>query len=172
MAGAAHRQWLAKSNPQLSRLLTDCVGEDFWLRDLEMLSQVNFHSLTNEETSFRQRWRELRLKAKARNNLSHAMVVVNPLLFEESSRLELFVYAVLWNHNYFKDTLVPNFSVQYLVTAPLPERANSYETKLLMLIMAAVEKTANSRVQLRYMPVKTISEWERLVTCVDFVDQT
>ncbi len=92
----------------------------------------------------------MRLKAKASNNFKNAMVVVNPLPFEESSRLELFVYAVMWNHNYFKDTLVANFSVQYLVIAPLPERANDYEKKLLKLILAAVEKTAQSRVQLRY----------------------
>ncbi len=45
--GIAHRRWLCQSNPELSSLLTDCIGDGF-VKDASVLSE--FKKFENDET--------------------------------------------------------------------------------------------------------------------------
>jgi starch phosphorylase len=60
--GVTPRRFVALSNPGLTRLLTDTVGED-WLRDLDRLRELEPLA---DDTSFQGRWREAKREAKRR----------------------------------------------------------------------------------------------------------
>ena len=60
--GITPRRWLAVSNPPLAELLDHAIGNG-WRRDLNQLEGLQ--SLL-DDTSFHQRWQEVRLKAKQR----------------------------------------------------------------------------------------------------------
>ena len=38
--GGEHRKWLVRANIGISNLLTNCMGEDIWFRELAMIQQV------------------------------------------------------------------------------------------------------------------------------------
>jgi starch phosphorylase len=58
--GVTPRRWLLQSNPELSALITEAVG-DAWVRDLDRLRDLEPLA---EDASFRERWRKVRLGRK------------------------------------------------------------------------------------------------------------
>lgn len=60
--GVTQRRWLASSNPELSRLITDTIG-DGWATDLQQLRKLIPFS---DDASFRASWREVKLANKVR----------------------------------------------------------------------------------------------------------
>jgi len=58
--GVTPRRFIAVSNPELAKLITGRIGEE-WLHDLEQLRKLE--SMVGEE-NFRQQWREVKLAAK------------------------------------------------------------------------------------------------------------
>jgi glycogen phosphorylase len=59
--GVTPRRFVALSNPPLTRLITDQIGEG-WLRDLDQLRKLE--SLA-DDLAFQQQWREVKLAAKS-----------------------------------------------------------------------------------------------------------
>jgi starch phosphorylase len=59
--GVTPRRFMAVSNPSLTKLVTNRIGED-WLHNLDQLH--NLEPLADDET-FRQQWREVKLTAKS-----------------------------------------------------------------------------------------------------------
>jgi glycogen phosphorylase len=60
--GVTPRRWLAWCNPDLSRLITDTIGED-WVSDLQQLERLAPRA---EDPGFRDRWREVKQANKKR----------------------------------------------------------------------------------------------------------
>nr|WP_144826998.1 glycogen/starch/alpha-glucan phosphorylase [Cupriavidus gilardii] len=58
--GVTPRRWIALSNPRLSRLICESIG-DGWIQDLEQLRGLEPHA---EDASFRERWRAARRENK------------------------------------------------------------------------------------------------------------
>ncbi|MDP1896578.1 MAG: glycogen/starch/alpha-glucan family phosphorylase, partial [Sulfurimicrobium sp.] len=60
--GVTQRRWLASSNPALSQLITDTIG-DGWATDLQQLRKLIPFS---DDAAFRARWREVKQENKLR----------------------------------------------------------------------------------------------------------
>ena len=60
--GVTPRRWLAASNPELSALITQTIG-DGWVTDLSQLKKLEPYA---EEPSFRQQWYQIKQAAKQR----------------------------------------------------------------------------------------------------------
>jgi starch phosphorylase len=58
--GVTPRRWLALCNPQLSRLITETIGEG-WIADLSRLAELANHA---DDPVFRERWRKVKLENK------------------------------------------------------------------------------------------------------------
>jgi starch phosphorylase len=58
--GVTPRRWLALSNPRLTKLLTETIGEG-WVKDLDQLSKLQNHA---EDASFRAQWRFIKRATK------------------------------------------------------------------------------------------------------------
>ena len=76
--GVTPRRWLALSNPRLTRLITDAIGNDDWVRDLDMLHGLEPYA---HDAAFRQQWRTARRANKvdlAAVIRTHTGVTVDP----------------------------------------------------------------------------------------------
>ena len=60
--GVTPRRWIASSNPALSELITETIG-DGWLNDLTNLRNLAPHA---EDTKFQEKWRAVKLANKVR----------------------------------------------------------------------------------------------------------
>ena len=58
--GVTPRRWMAVSNPRLTRLLNNAIGEH-WIRDLDQLQQLESRV---EDASFRREWRFIKRQVK------------------------------------------------------------------------------------------------------------
>ena len=75
--GVTPRRWIAVSNPRLTRLITDAIGEK-WLTHLEELRQLEKLA---DDASFVQAWDKVKMENKqefADLILQHENVIVNP----------------------------------------------------------------------------------------------
>ena len=75
--GVTPRRWIAVSNPRLTRLITDAIGEK-WLTDLEELRQLEKLA---DDASFVQAWDKVKMENKqefADFILQHENVIVDP----------------------------------------------------------------------------------------------
>jgi len=59
--GVTQRRWLAFCNPALSALITETLGTDAWVRELELLRGLRAHA---EDPALQQRWRDIKLANK------------------------------------------------------------------------------------------------------------
>jgi len=60
--GVTPRRWLAACNPELAKLITETIGEQ-WITDLSQLKKLEPYA---EDAAFRQRWRAIKHAAKQR----------------------------------------------------------------------------------------------------------
>ncbi len=58
--GVTPRRWMVQSNPQLSKLITDKIGDN-WIKHLDELRKLEAFV---DDTSFRQQWREIKQARK------------------------------------------------------------------------------------------------------------
>ncbi len=58
--GITQRRWLLQANPELSRLITEAIGEG-WIKDLDELKKLVPFA---EDSSFRKAWHNVRIKNK------------------------------------------------------------------------------------------------------------
>ncbi|MDY0268445.1 glycogen/starch/alpha-glucan phosphorylase [Trichloromonas sp.] len=61
--GVTPRRWLAWCNPELSQLITETLGDNAWVTDLQLLSRLVFFV---DDPAFRARWRQVKQDNKAR----------------------------------------------------------------------------------------------------------
>jgi len=60
--GVTPRRWLAACNPELAKLITETIGDN-WITDLSQLKKLEPYT---EDAQFRQRWRTIKRAAKQR----------------------------------------------------------------------------------------------------------
>lgn len=60
--GVSYRRFLAVSNPLLSKLISEKIGEE-WLIDLNSINAIKTYA---DDSNFQKRWREIKLKNKIR----------------------------------------------------------------------------------------------------------
>ena len=72
------------------------------------------------------------------------MIVLTSLPFLESSRLEMLLAAVMWNHHNFKTKMVGDSSIIFIVTAVLPNRPTDYEVRIHGIVQQVAERTKKS----------------------------
>jgi glycogen phosphorylase len=61
--GVTPRRWLASCNPELAQVITQTLGGDAWVTDLQLLSRL---VPAAEDAEFRSRWRQVKQDNKAR----------------------------------------------------------------------------------------------------------
>ena len=59
--GVTPRRWMLLSNPELSKLITEKVGDDSWLKNLDQLEKLKAFA---DDSEFRTRWRQIKLDNK------------------------------------------------------------------------------------------------------------
>lgn len=107
--GVTPRRWVALSNPELSSLITEKIG-DKWVRDLDQLKGLE---RTADDTSFHEEWRVIKRKQKeklAKNIRNTTGVIVDPdSIFDihvkrihEYKRQHLNVLHIITLYNYLK----------------------------------------------------------------------
>jgi len=75
--GITQRRWLKESNPRLSSLITEIVGDN-WVKDLGEVKKIAKYA---EDASFRRRWYEVKRKNKAQLSAfikDRTKLIVNP----------------------------------------------------------------------------------------------
>ena len=104
--GITQRRWLKKSNPKLSELITETIGEE-WITDLSRLNEIVPYA---EDASFRDRWKEI----KKNNKLKLTEYVKNKtgLIIDPNS---IFDVQVKRMHEYKRQVLFALYLIyQYL----------------------------------------------------------
>ncbi|CAK0773817.1 Glycogen phosphorylase [Gammaproteobacteria bacterium] len=61
--GVTQRRWLAGCNPELAALITETIGSEGWVSDLDQLTRI---APLADDANFRARWRTVRNEGKAR----------------------------------------------------------------------------------------------------------
>ncbi len=115
--GVTPRRWLALSNPQLSKFISDRVGSDKWLTDLTLLKQLES---TADDTNAHDEWN--RIKRSMKDRLAKSIkgstgVIVDPdSIFDiqvkrihEYKRQHLNVLHIITLYNYLKNNRPTNF---------------------------------------------------------------
>ncbi|NEV62959.1 glycogen/starch/alpha-glucan phosphorylase [Thiorhodococcus minor] len=59
--GVTPRRFIVVSNPRLARLISDCCGQDDWIRDLDKVRELESHA---ESTDLQAQWKAAKLAAK------------------------------------------------------------------------------------------------------------
>ncbi len=74
--GVTPRRFLRIANPELSALISEALGGEGWLTDLDLLRGLEEHV---DDASFQQRWRECKLDSKRRlSAYTHATLGIRP----------------------------------------------------------------------------------------------
>jgi len=60
--GITPRRFIALANPRLTALITETLGSDHWLTDLDRLAELEPHA---DDPAFQQRWRQIKHQNKA-----------------------------------------------------------------------------------------------------------
>lgn len=61
--GVTPRRWLAWCNPGLALLITETLGTDAWINDLNLLTGLRKYA---DDKDFQQKWRAIKLENKAK----------------------------------------------------------------------------------------------------------
>jgi starch phosphorylase len=95
--GVTPRRFIRMSNPRLTELITSTLGSDEWLRNLELLSQLEPYA---DEPAFREEWRDI----KQQNKLE-LIDVLRPQIDVELDVNSLFDIMVKRLHEYKRQLL-------------------------------------------------------------------
>ena len=102
--GVTPRRFMRLSNPDLSRLITDSIGNDDWITNLEDLRQLETRA---DDTGFHQQWQAVKRGAKCR--LSDALLKETGISVDPDSLFDIQVKRI---HEYKRQHL----SVLHIIT--------------------------------------------------------
>ena len=181
--GVTPRRWLLQVNPALSSLITDTIGSD-WITDLDQLKKLIPHA---ESPEFREKWRQVKLKNKARlvKYIKRKVGMdVNPdTLFDvhvkrihEYKRQLLNIFHVITLYNRIKkDTdkeIVPRTVIFGGKAAP------SYvQAKLIIKLINSVadlvnnDPDVNHMLEVVFLPNYCVSQAEKIIPATDLSEQ-
>ncbi len=181
--GITPRRWLLQSNPLLSGLITDTIGNG-WIKDLNELSQL---SAMAENHDFRQAWQ----RVKNRNKTFFASYVLRKMglkintktLFDvqakrihEYKRQLLNILHVVTMYNRIKASPEHDFVPRTVVFAG-KAAPGYYLAKLNIKLINSVadvinnDPTVNTRLQVLFLPNYCVSQAEKLIPAADLSEQ-
>lgn len=181
--GITPRRWLAKSNPELSQLITDEIG-DGWVRNLDLLKGLE--PLAQEE-GFRKRWQKVKRQRKEFLSrylkLTQGIDIDPSTLFDcqvkrihEYKRQLLNVLYVIHQYNRIKDNpnidLVPRTVMIGGKAAP-----GYYMAKLIIQLVNSVanvvnnDPTVNSLLRVVFLQNYRVSLAEKVIPATELSEQ-
>ena len=181
--GVTPRRWVLQVNPALSSLITDTIGSD-WITDLDQLKKLIPHA---ESPEFREKWRQVKLKNKARlvKYIKRKVGMdVNPdTLFDvhvkrihEYKRQLLNIFHVITLYNRIKKDpdkeIVPRTVIFGGKAAP------SYvQAKLIIKLINSVadlvnnDPDVNHKLEVVFLPNYCVSQAEKIIPATDLSEQ-
>ncbi|NJR70773.1 MAG: glycogen/starch/alpha-glucan phosphorylase [Synechococcales cyanobacterium CRU_2_2] len=182
--GVTPRRWLLLSNPELSKLYTEKLGDENWLRDLDQLRKLE---PLVEDAAFRDRWRAIKHHNKERlaQHISATMGIdVDPAsMFDvqvkrihEYKRQLLAVLHVITLYNRLKENpnqeIVPRTFIFSGKAAP-----GYFMAKLQIKLVNAVAALVNSdpdvrgRLKVVFLPNFSVSQGHKIYPAADLSEQ-
>ncbi|WP_319575147.1 glycogen/starch/alpha-glucan phosphorylase [uncultured Desulfobacter sp.] len=181
--GVTPRRWVLQANPALSSLITDTIGPD-WITDLDQLKKLIPHA---DNPEFREKWRQVKLRNKARLVKYIKRKVntdVNPdTLFDvhvkrihEYKRQLLNIFHVITLYNRIKKDpskeIVPRTVIFGGKAAP------SYaQAKLIIKLINSVadlvnnDPDVNHKLEVIFLPNYCVSQAEKIIPATDLSEQ-
>jgi glycogen phosphorylase len=181
--GVTPRRWMVLSNPKLSQLITEHIG-DGWVKDLSRLKALE---PLVENPEFRARWREIKHSSKqnlAARALLRAGIVIDPnSMFDvlvkrihEYKRQHLKVLHIVWLYHGIKSN--PSFEVQPRTFIFGGKAAPGYHlAKLMIKLITAVGDVINrdpdvrDRLKVVFLPNFNVKNGQRVYPAADLSEQ-
>jgi starch phosphorylase len=181
--GVTPRRWMVLSNPRLSALITEKIG-DGWITDLNELRQLEDFA---DDADFNSRWRQVKLENKreqAAYSLEHAGVELNPAsLFDvqvkrlhEYKRQHLNILHIITLYNRIKQNpdidIVPRTFVFGGKAAP-----GYFMAKLMIKLITSVADVVNNdadvrgRLKVVFVPNFSVKLGHRIYPMADLSEQ-
>jgi starch phosphorylase len=181
--GVTPRRWMALSNPRLSNLITEHIG-DGWLKDLSQLARLEPFA---EDSAFRARWREI--KQDNKREFADLAEKRTGIAIDPGSLFDVLVKRI---HEYKRQHLkVLHIISMYIAiksnTAPAPESrtfifggkaAPGYHlAKLMIKLITGVGDVINrdpdvrDRLRLVFLPNFNVTNGQRIYPAADLSEQ-
>ncbi|HSZ10317.1 MAG TPA: glycogen/starch/alpha-glucan phosphorylase [Steroidobacteraceae bacterium] len=181
--GVTPRRWMVLSNPKLSQLITEHIG-DGWVKDLSRLKALEPLA---DNPEFRARWREIKhlnKQALAARALLRAGTVIDPhSMFDvlvkrihEYKRQHLKVLHIVWLYHGIKSN--PSFEVQPRTFIFAGKAAPGYHlAKLMIKLITSVGDVINrdpevrDRLKVVFLPNFNVKNGQRVYPAADLSEQ-
>jgi starch phosphorylase len=181
--GVTPRRWMRVSNPGLSGLITEAIGEG-WICDLDRLRELERFA---DDASFQDKWRDIKLQCKKRLADSvwnqewieihpDSMVDVQVKRMHEYKRQLLFALCIIGMYIRIKEN--PPLRTSPLTCIVGGKAAPGYQkAKLIVRLINAIAETVNkdpetsSFLRVFFLPNYRVSLAERLIPATDLSEQ-
>jgi starch phosphorylase len=181
--GVTPRRWMVLSNPNLSQLITEHIG-DGWVKDLSRLKALEPLA---DNPEFRSRWREIKHLSKqglAARALLRAGVVIDPnSMFDvlvkrihEYKRQHLKVLHIVWLYHRIKSN--PSFEAEPRTFIFGGKAAPGYHlAKLMIKLITSVGDVINrdpevrDRLKVFFLPNFNVKNGQRVYPAADLSEQ-
>ena len=181
--GITPRRWIRAANPELSKLITSKIGED-WVRDLSQLKNLEQF---DDDASFRKKWREVKMHnrrilidyIKNENNIDvnpNSIFDVQVKRFHEYKRQLLNVLHVITLYNRIKDNpkikMVPRTVIFGGKAAPA-----YYAAKLVIKLINSVADVVNNdpdvgdKLKVVFLKNYSVTLAEKIIPASDLSEQ-
>jgi starch phosphorylase len=181
--GVTPRRWMRVSNPGLSGLITETIGEG-WISDLERLRELEPFA---DDAAFQEKWREVKLQCKQRLADSvwnqewieihpDSMIDVQVKRMHEYKRQLLFALCIIGKYIQIKEN--PAYRTVPLTCIVGGKAAPGYQkAKLIIRFINHIADIVNSDpdtsdfLRVSFLPNYRVSLAERLIPATDLSEQ-
>lgn len=181
--GVTPRRWIALSNPRLTKLLNESIG-DSWINDLDELARIEPLA---EDAAFRQRWREIKLAnkvdfatfAKERTGIAidpQSLFDVQVKRIHEYKRQHLNILHVIALYHRLRSD--PNADIQPRTFIFGGKAAPAYHiAKLIIKLITAVGDVVNrdpavkDRLKVLFLPNFNVTNGQRVYPAAELSEQ-
>jgi starch phosphorylase len=181
--GVTPRRWMVLSNPRLSTLITNTIG-DKWIKDLDRLKQLESYA---QDASFRQQWQQIKLDNKV--TFAHLVKTTTGLTIDPNSMHDVQVKRI---HEYKRQHLNilhvialylkikanPNSDVQPRTFIFGGKAAPGYHmAKLIIKLINSVgdvinnDSTINDLLKVVFLPNYNVSNGQQVYPAADLSEQ-
>jgi len=181
--GVTPRRWVRVSNPGLSELITEAIG-DGWIRDLERLRELEPYA---DDAAFQEKWRAVKLQCKQRLAESvwnmewievhpDSLIDVQVKRIHEYKRQLLFALCIIGTYVRMKEN--PAYRTVPLTCIVGGKAAPGYQkAKLIIRFINHIADVVNADpvtsgfLRISFLPNYRVSLAERLIPATDLSEQ-
>lgn len=181
--GVSPRRWLVLSNPRLTELITDTIG-DRWITELDYLHKLEEFA---EDTNFQQRWRQVKqfvkqeltdwVAAKVGIKINRDSIFdIQAKRFHEYKRQHLNVFHIITLYHQIKENPDQDITPRTFIFAG--KAAPSYfMAKLMIKLINSVAEVVNNdpdvngRIQVIFLPNYNVTNSQRIYPAADLSEQ-